>query len=277
MSRRVRWLIFAIVGLSAIVWLTATQTHQRWLQWWVERTVNAQTQELFGGSVRFDRVHLNRRLRLRIEGIEAQWHIAADSVPLHIDRMESRGPITDIALRRPWSVRFSGAKIGHPSRPGLRGLIRVQQGPRWRLALDADVELMELSELVWINSQHLRGSTGELTGTVRMTFGAQQTPELDCALRIDEPGGLVQTKMFEWLVPYLPATEAIRRLAARNELIEYRRAALELHGARDGRLKGLFRIDVPSHHLIVNLNLEITVDDETAIQRWLRLPEILNY
>ena len=110
-----------------------------------------------------------------------------------------------------------------------------------------------------------------------VAFGAQQAPELDCALRIDEPGGLVQTKVFEWLVPYLPTTEEIRRLSARSELIGYRRASLELHGLRDDRLKGLFRIDIPSYNLIVNLNLEIKVDDETAVQRWLSLPEALNY
>jgi hypothetical protein len=142
--------------------------------------------------------------------------------------------------------------------------------------LDADVELMELSEFVWISPRHLRGSTGELTGTVRAAFGAQRAPELDCALRIDEPGGLVQTTMFEWLVPYLPTIEEIRRLSARSELVGYRRASLELHGLHDGRLTGLFHIDVPSYHLLVNLNLAITVDDETAVQRWLGLPQVLN-
>lgn len=234
----------------------------------MEASSNKRTEDVFGGSLRFERVHIDRRLRLTVDDVSARLRKAAEPVALHVDHIESRGPVTDMLFGRPWELGFTGARFAGSSRPGVRGLVR---GERSKIALEADVELLGLSEFEWISREHLGGSTGELTGLVRLSMSEGQPPQMDCALRIDEPGGLVRTKVFELLTPYLPNADQIRELSARSELVHYREARMELQAPRADQLKMFLHIDVPAYNLILNLNLDIRIDDAQGVKRLLSL------
>ena len=270
MRRSTRRLLTAAVILLAVVTFFAKGSHQALLKWWLERAVNARTEELFDGSVRLGRVHLDRRLRIAVGDASATLR-RPEPVALHIDRIESRGPVTDIVFGKPWELGFAGARFAGSSRPGVSGVVRGQGGDQPKIALEADVESLGLNEFEWISRKRLGGSTGELTGVFRLTLADGQAPELDSELRIDEPGGLVQSKLFELLTPYLPNAEEIRQLSARTELVHYREARVELRALRADQLKMFLHIDVPAYNLIVNLNLDIHVDDAQGLNRLLSL------
>ena len=49
--------ILGILVALALGWVLATGAHQKASHLWLERAVNKKTESVFGGTVRFDRVH----------------------------------------------------------------------------------------------------------------------------------------------------------------------------------------------------------------------------
>jgi hypothetical protein len=253
----------------------ALGAHQPLIRFAVERAGNASRPDLLRGSLRVGASHLDRRLRLELRGVHATLHAGARPVPVVAERIQSQGPVTAYLLGRPFVLQFEGVRGATSPQPGLRGVATIQRAPRWRAEVEAAVAGLDVGELAWLAPSHLSGSTGRLSGEVRLRLGAGIPSIMLIALRVPEPGGRVHSRFLELLAPYLPNAQEIRRAAAAQALVPYRTASLDVSLPAPDRLQVLLRLAMPEYNVNLNFNVEVRIDGQDLLQELGRLTRLL--
>ena len=94
-------------------------------------------------------------------------------------------------------------------------------------------------------------------------LGAEQ--EFDLLVNVAPPGGRLQARFFDILLPYLPTAdkEALAKIR-QAETVDYKEANAIVKLDGKDSLKILLNIRVPEYNLNLNLNLTVHVEDNEA-------------
>ncbi len=219
------------------------------------------------GSVKVGRAWLDRGFKFNLENIRLGILSEKGANTLLIGRVYTNESI--LKVYRAGGVPFSveGVKFAASPYEGLRGHGTVRAGRDWMFRFDSHIDALGLEEMDWLNPENLSGTTGRIAGT--FALGANAAGEIIFSLRtrVEEPGGQIQARMFEALLPYLPQSverAKLKIISGQQAFVRYREADFGLDLAGKDRLKVLFRILIPEYNLKLNLNVEIRVDKENA-------------
>lgn len=240
----------------------------------LEKILNLSTAEFFAGTLRLKRVHINREFKVMISGIKGDFQAAEGTVPIKIQRVESLDSLLGIFSKEGVRFNFKGLRPATSQSLGISGTLKTKAGKNWRSEMRADVQSLDLADIRWINPDNLSGSSGELRGDITYTADAVSEPEVGITLSIEEPGGRLQSKFFDVLLPYLPQLPdkvKIAKLADTNAVVGFREAKLKATVISTDKIKVFLHILVPDYNLDLNLNLEIRVDEKNAFGELARI------
>ena len=240
----------------------------------VERLANRSAQELFAGSIRIEKVSLDRHFKIRLSGITGKLQTRQGPVPLEVRSLESLDPLFGFLFQKPVRFLFEGIRPQISSRKGLSGNFTIQTGPAPRFELTADLGKTGLEDWQWLDPQNLGGATGTMRGslTFRQNFG--QEPIFTMDLEAPEPGGNIQARFFDLFLPYLPTAlqkERVQKVSQSQQLVQYGRAALRVTLLQSDNMKILLQIFIPAYNLKLTLNATIRTDEKTAFSQIARL------
>jgi hypothetical protein len=239
-----------------------------------EKALNLTTPEFFDGTLRLKHVHINREFKLMISGIKGDYQAAEGTVPLRIQRIESLDSLLGIFSKQGVRFHFTGLRPANSQSLGISGIFQTKAGKNWRSEMRADVQSLDLADIRWINPDNLDGSAGELRGDITFKADHASEPELGITLLVQEPGGKLQSKFFDVLLPYLPQLPdkvKIAKLADTNALVGFKEAELKAQLVSTDKIKVFLHILVPDYNLNLNLNLEIRVDEKNAFGELARI------
>jgi hypothetical protein len=240
----------------------------------IQQLANGASKESFDGSLRIEKVFLDRHFKIRIEGITGQLQTRQGPVPLIVRSLESLDPIFLFLSQKPVRFSFEGVRPQISSRAGFSGTALVQTGPASRFELTADLGKTGLEDWQWLDPQNLGGATGAMKGSLTFRLIAGQEPEFSLDLEAPEPGGTVQARFFDLLLPYLPASpqrERVQKASESTQLVQYNRAALRVDLVQSDNMKILLQIFIPAYNLKLTVNTTIRTDAKDAFSQIARI------
>lgn len=105
-----------------------------------------------------------------------------------------------------------------------------------------------------------------------MQSDIQGAREFRLDLKVTPPGGRLQARFFDLLIPYLPAAQrAVLETISGTKTVRYQKADIQLERSGPEAVKALLRIQVPDYNLKLNLNVTIRVESEDV---FLQLAEL---
>ncbi len=251
------FLFLAVLGAAAgTLWHFRDPLLERTL----EKSLNALYADFFAGSLELEDVHLDESFKLSIGTLHGNWQTADRVFPVEIRDIRVQDSVFNFLLRRPVRLTFDSLRPRHSPHPGVRGEARLIPAAG-TFTLDADFLGLYLEELVALDPEHLKGSSGALKGHFHLLVPAEGEPEFELKLRIEEPGGRLQARFFDLLLPYLPAADrtALESIGG-LKTVKYRKADLNVALAGAETVNVLLSIAVPDYNLNLNLNLKILVE-----------------
>ena len=228
--------------------------------------LNKSTVEYFKGTARLKEAHLDKTMRIHIKGFYGELQTEGGALPLEVGWIESVDPVWALALGKPFRLRFARARVSGSREEGLGGQAVVNLGKDWSTEIRADIESLGLGSLEKLSPDNLEGSTGFMEGTFYFRQDAAAS-DFKIVLAVKEPGGLIQARFFDVLLPYLPEIPnraELEKISGTAKLIPYRTADLDMKLIDPSRMKVFFHILVPDYNLNLNLNIEIRVDKDNA-------------
>ena len=244
----------------------------------LQRLLNHAAGEYFNGSIRLNHVRIDKELKLHAKGLRGEFTTESGPLPVEVALVESTKPLTQLLWQKPLPLRFEGARPAASSQGGIHGEALVQGGENGFFELRGDVQSLWLQHLVRLNPEVLQGASGELKGEFTLKSTAGGDPAFQGRLRVEEPGGELQARLFDLLIPYLPqtqSTQTLEQLASSGAVIHYDNADLNLDMTETSRLKIFLRILVPEYNLDLHLNLEIRLSGEATFTELLDLLGII--
>jgi hypothetical protein len=235
---------------------------------------NRSAKEYFDGSLRIEKVSLDRYLKVRLTGITGNFKTRRGPVPLEIASVESQDPVYFFITEKPVRFIFSGFRPRGCSRPGTSGTFMIQSGKDWRIEFDANLSATDLEDWQWLEPDNLEGSTGSMKGAISFRQSAGQEAEFSMDLEAPQPGGHIQARFFDIFLPYLPTTvqkQKVQKVVQSKELVRYDQAALKVSLPQSDNLKILLEIFIPVYNLKLKLNANIKTDQKDAFAQIARI------
>ena len=235
--------------------------------------------EYFHGPARLKAVHLDKRLRLTVEGFEADFKIPKGSFPLEIASLRSENSLIGLLLKRPVLFDVKSIRFNRSQHEGVQGQALMQTGEAWRFAFNATIDGVGLEDIAPLSPETLSGSNGKMTGILNFKYDEANGPDFKLDAHGLEPGGNVPARFFDSLLPYLPhaaTRQKIKQLEAFFPVVGYRRADLKMNLAEADKIKAFLHIYLPDYNLDLNLNLEIRIDEKNAFGKIAELMELLS-
>lgn len=240
----------------------------------LERLANRSSKEYFDGSLRIHKAALDRHLKIRIEGITGQLKTRQGPVPLVVKTLESQDSLFLFISQKPVRFIFEGIRPEISSRLGISGNLLIQTGPASRFELTADLGKTGLEDWQWLDPQNLGGATGAMKGSLTFRQSSGREPEFSMDLEAPEPGGNIQARFFDLLLPYLPTSpqrERVQKASQSTPLVQYNRAALRVNLVQSDSLKVLLQIFIPAYNLKLTVNTTIRTDAKDAFSQIARI------
>jgi len=240
----------------------------------LEQLANRSAKEYFAGSIRIERVSLDRHFMIRLTGITAKLQTRQGPVPLAARSLESQDSLFLLVSRKPVRFFFEGIRPEISSRTGISGNFMIQTGPDSKFELTADLGKTGLEDWQWLDPQDLGGATGSLKGSLTFRQLAGREPEFSLDLEAPEPGGNIQARFFDLFLPYLPTAlqkERVQKVAQSQQLLRYGRAALRVNLPQSDLLKILLQIFIPAYNLKLTVNTTVRTDEKSAFSQIARL------
>ena len=240
----------------------------------VERLANRSAKEYFAGSIRIEKVSLDRYLKIRLTGITGKLQTRQGPVPLAVKSLESQDSLFLLILQKPVRFLFEGIRPEVSARMGISGNFLLQTGPAARFELTSDLGKTGLEDWQWLDPQNLDGATGAMKGTLTFRQILGREPEFSLDLEAPEPGGNIQARFFDLFLPYLPTSvqkERVQKVSQSQQLVRYARAVLRVNLAQSDLMKILLQIFIPAYNLKLTLNATIRTDEKTAFSQIARL------
>jgi len=265
-------LLLAAVLLGLVLWgLPRLPGLERDL---FERLANRSAKEYFEGSLRVEKVSLDRHFKIRLTGITGKLQTRHGPVPLAVKSLESQDTLFLFIFQKPVHFIFEGIRPEISSRIGISGDFTIQTGPASRFELTADLGKTSLEDWQWLDPQNLGGATGAMKGSLTFRQVSGREPEFSMDLEAPEPGGNIQARFFDLFLPYLPASlqkERVQEVSKSQQLVRYGRAALRVNLPQSDNMKILLQIFVPAYNLKLTLNALIRIDEKNAFSQIARV------
>jgi hypothetical protein len=240
----------------------------------LERLANRATQEYFAGSVRIEKVSLDRHFKVHLTGITGKLQTRQGPVPLEVKSLESQDPLFLFISQKSVRFIFEGIRPQISLRRGISGNFVIQTGPAPRFELNADLGKTGLEDWQWIDPQNLSGATGDMKGSLTFRQILGREPEFSMDIEAPEPGGNIQARFFDLFLPYLPASlqkEKVQKVSKSQQLVRYGRAALRVNLVQSDNIKILLQIFIPAYNLKLTLNATIRTDEKSTFSQIARL------
>ncbi len=261
-------IVLILLFLGALL-LRQTEYHQAVFQRLTISAVNQNTQKLFSGSARIDRIWMSRDLRIHGMGFHALLNSDQGPVAIEVGSFESTAPFYHYFLQQGLEFTFNGAKPSASEGLGFTGTLRAGNRPKPFLHLKTHLEGVDFKDVTWVNADNLSGATGQLKGEIEYRVDDNR-PFFKGTLNVAEPGGKIQARFFDLFTPYLPKSQvksAVKKIAAEKGLVTYQTASAEVSLLTPTELKVLLHILIPVYNLALNLNITIRLDDENAFAK----------
>jgi hypothetical protein len=158
-------------------------------------------------------------------------------------------------------VRTQGSVL-----PGIQGRAEIKTGSEGSYKVEADIAGLDLQEIHWLNPDNLQGSSGLITGKITLDGKFDEDPHFTVILASKD--GKVQSKLFNILLPYLPALPTKKRMAelsSANAVLPFRNAAMQLALPEPGKMKIFLHILIPDYNVELNLNFEIHLEEKMSL------------
>ena len=140
--------------------------------------------------------------------------------------------------------------------------------------LTAETNDLDLADLTWLDPENLAGASGNLVGNIYLFQEGKKQPILKSELSVKEPGGNLQARFFQMLVPYLPKAQvksALKKIESNQGLVEYKEAKSTFSLDNPQELKVFLHITVPVYNLVLNLNMTVKLDEENGFAKLAQL------
>jgi len=229
--------------------------------------INRSTQAIFDGSVRVGKIHLDREFGIHIRDLKGHLVSERGPVPWEIQSIESQGPLTHFFTKEGVVLVFEGIRPRPSEHLGIRASARIRGGQKWEVELQMKVQGLGLDEIEWLSPENLSGAAGNLQGEVFFRMDAQGEIAIRAQLRVEEPGGRLQARFFDLLMPYLPGLitkGTVDEIIAQGGVVGFRKASFRMEVVESDKIKFFIQMAVPDYNLNLNVNLELTVDGENA-------------
>jgi len=240
----------------------------------LEQLANRSAKEYFAGSLRVEKVYLDRHLKIHLMGITGKLQARQGPVPLAIKSLESQDSLFLFISQKPVHFLFEGIRPEISSRMGISGNFIIQTGTASRFELTADLGKTGLEDWQWLDPQNLGGATGGLKGDLTFRKVVGREPEFSLDLEAPEPGGNIQARFFDLFLPYLPNSlqkERVQKVSQSQQVIRYGSAALRANLPQSDLLKILLQIFIPAYNLKLTLNTTVRADEKSAFSQIARL------
>lgn len=261
--------LFLAIGLSLAVLFTGL--HQKALKKILEFSLNQNAKEFFSGTLRIGDFHIDRNLHIHMGDIHGQFQPEKGSTSFLIRSVQSAEPVTNYFSSNGLMLRFSGLRFSSSSGPdGIEGSYKIRGGRDWFVHIEVEVLKLGLEEVEWINPANLHGSSGLMTGNISFRSDSKGKIEFQTKLQIKEPGGELQARFFDLLLPYLPQAalkRKVRTMAHQFETIHFQSALVNADMNQPDQIKILFQIFIPDYNLNLNLNIEVRVEEENSFMK----------
>lgn len=232
-----------------------------------ECLVNQATKEIFTGSLRIGEVKLHSGFQIELQDIRGQITAKSGAVNLFLNQIWSQDSLLNLLLKKPVRFSFSGLDFLPNSEKGIQGEIILTPGKEPVFEIRGTVDGLDLHHLIWLDPVNLTGSTGILKGNYLIKTRGEALLDCGLDLKIQEPGGRIQSKFFDILRSYLPqlkSQEALNQISLLQGIVPYQNAAFQAQIDGPNQMKVLLHILVQDYNLDLRLNLAIRIDQKNA-------------
>ncbi len=233
-----------------------------------------QSSPTFSEPAKIERIWLDRFFQIHIRGFSGDLKTRQDPAPIRIENIDCEGSVWGVLQGETLVCHLTPIRVADSVNQKISGTLLFQGGTHWRLDFTAQAESMDLKDVIWLDPDHLKGSSGRMTGTLILRSQAQGSPFFVLDFRAVEPGGKLQSEFFELLRPFLPLTapkDLLNKEGSGKRLMRYTRASLTLRTIQADKMSGIFRILLPDFPVNLNVNLEIRIDEDNAFFELARL------
>jgi len=241
---------------------------------------NEASRDAFAGTLQLGEVSFDGKMRIRLDALKGDLQTREGPVPIEIRSVLSKDSLALFLIGKPVHFVFEGVKPVASNYQGLRGEAVVIAGEKWAFELQGEIESMGLEDIEWVNPDNLTGSTGRMIGSIVIKSDYRLEMLFKLKLEVQQPGGNIQARFFQMLVPLLPQAKdrlPLDKIAKAAGFVRYRDAQFDVELVNPETMKIFLHILVPEYNLNLNLNMEVRTDRENAfldIAQWMGFVEI---
>lgn len=266
--------VFVIALAAGCLWFWRNSLLERVL----EGVLNPLQAEYFGGTLNFSGVRLPSDLKLRVDRLTGELKGSGKDFPFEVRDILFADPLTHFVIGKPLTLTFSSFRPLGSEHEGASGKAVLLLDSNGTVELEANVLALHLEEIEALDPESLKDATGRLSGTLLMRTGLKGTEFFDLDLRVRRPGGRIQSRFFEILLPYLPAVDkaVLSRLSrAGTGTVDYTEADLRITHPASESINIRLHILVPEYSLNLNLNVTLRVESEEVFLELARLSGLI--
>jgi hypothetical protein len=242
--------------------------HDPLLEKALEAWLNATQEVFFDGSIDLRGLRLERQLKISIRELTGSWQMPGSSLPIEVRDIRLEDPATHFMLGKPVRIQFERFRPRGSQSPGIRGAATLQNDRAGTFKLNAQFLGLDLADLIPLDPENLKGASGTLIGNFDLESNNLGDGAFTLDLKVAEPGGRLQARFFDLLLPYLPAAEQAALAVIRGtQMVNYREADLHVRRAGGETINLLLHLLVPDYNLNLNLNLTLRVEEKEAYSR----------
>lgn len=233
----------------------------------VEYAANVATRTYLANSVEIKAARFDSKARFLIEDLSASIQTAQGPVKFHVRQIQSANSIINFLRSEGLRLLFEEATFDGSKQAGVSGEILVKGVQNWFVDVSAKVTGLGFEDMVWINPDQLRGTTGNLIGIIDFHAEADREPLLHAELEVKAPGGVMQTQLIRYLFQYLPPVTIkaeVKKLVEEEGLVPYSAARIMTQMEATDRIKVFLFISIPDYNFNLNTNIEIRIDEKNA-------------
>ncbi len=270
---KIAFIFLLLISTTAIlIWFNLSAILEKQL----EAALNKATQKNLRGSLDLEGVELSPDFRASIHKLTGTWHTDEGVFSFEIHNLLLKNPVTDLIFRKPSEIDFEHFRPRGSVHEGVTGKVLLNQSGPGSFELNADLVELYLEEITDLDSVNLRNTSGRLAGSLTFKASAERPQEFKFKVKVVEPGGQVQAKFFNLILPYLPlADQKILVSIQEGKTVSYQEADIwaELEGPK--AIKLLLHIKVPDYNLNLNLNMKVRLESEDSLMELARLSGLL--
>ncbi len=240
----------------------------------LEKAANRASAELFEGSLRLKSADITKDLKVVITGLEGNMKTDTGSVPIKIDKLETKASLIEIFRSSRSELAFSNFQpvpsVGNP----ISGTLLLTFGKNPSATLQANPKHLSVQDYVWLNPDNFKDLRGFVEGSIRFQVDSKENAQFEIDFQSEQKGGEVPSKFLEFALPYLPKaknTKELKKLIETGKGVRFINGLISAKTVSPGKINAQIKMLFPDQNLNINLNLTILVDEEHAFLRVFKL------